>query len=84
MKTKEFKELRSKDVKNLNKMAYDLRLKIMQKNMDVKSGREKNLKSVSNLRNELAKILTLVREKQIIESLNLDSNRKETTQRSQK
>ena len=69
MKTKEFKDLRTKDMKGLQKMAHETRLKILKKGMDIRSGREKNLKSVSNLRNELAKILTLVSEKQIIEKL---------------
>lgn len=69
MKTKDFKELRAKDVKSLRTLAYKKRLEVMKKHMSVLGGKEKNLKSVGNLRNELAKILTLVREKEIIEKL---------------
>lgn len=69
MKTKDFKELRTKDIKSLRKLAYTKRLEVMKKGMSVMGGKEKNLKSVGNLRNELAKILTLVREKEIIEKL---------------
>lgn len=69
MKIKEFKELRNKDIKSLRKLAYTKRLEVIKKDMAVKGGKEKNLKSVGNLRNELAKILTLVREKEIIEKL---------------
>jgi ribosomal protein L29 len=74
MKTKEFKDLRAKDIKALQKMAHEKRVEIMKKNMMVMGGREKNVKLVGILRRELAKILTLVREKEIIEKL--EANKK--------
>lgn len=69
MKTKEFKNLRAKDIKSLKKLAYTKKLEVIKKNMMVLGGKEKNVKSVGILRNELAKILTLVREKEILEKL---------------
>lgn len=69
MKTKEFKELRAKDIKALRKLAYSKKLEVVKKSMQVRGGREKNVKLVGILRNELAKILTLVKEKEILAKL---------------
>ncbi len=70
MKTKDFKDLRAKDIKSLTKLVAEKRVAMAKKIVEVRSGKEKNLKSVGNLRREIAKILTLVREKEIIEKLN--------------
>ncbi len=69
MKAKEFKDLKTKDIKALSKLVHEKKLEITKKAMDIKSGKEKNLKAGMNLRREVAKILTLIREKQIIEKL---------------
>lgn len=69
MKQKDFKNLRSKDIKSLLKMAQEKRAEITKKRVEVFGGKDKNLKAVSILRRELAKILTLVREKEIIRTL---------------
>lgn len=70
MKTKEFKNLRAKDIKELRKMAHEKRAEILKKGMSIRGGKEKNIKLVGTFRNELAKILTLIREKEILEKLN--------------
>ena len=69
MKTKEFKDLRAKDIKTLRSLAYTKKLEVIKKSMMVKGGKEKNVKLVGILRSELAKILTLVREKEILAKL---------------
>jgi ribosomal protein L29 len=69
MKTKDFKELRTKDAKTLVKMAITKANEATKAKMMGASGKEKNSKLAMNLRREVAKILTLVREKEILESL---------------
>ncbi len=78
MKTKEFKDLRAKDVKSLRSLAYTKKLEVIKKGMQVAGGKEKNVKLVGILRNELAKILTLVREKEILEKLAAKSEKAKT------
>ncbi len=45
------------------------KLEAAKKQMEVMGGKEKNLKATNNLRHDLAQILTLVREKEIVEKL---------------
>ena len=69
MKKKEFNQLREKDVKELAKMVLAKKSELEKARMKMFGGKEKNLKVVKILRSEIAKILTLIREKEIIESL---------------
>jgi ribosomal protein L29 len=69
MKIKDLTALRGKSIKELEKLAYEKRTEATKKKMEIMSGKEKNLKVYGNLMTEVAKILTLVREKEIIESL---------------
>ena len=69
MKRKDYTELRTKTVKELQKMAFEKKLVAMKKKMEIMAGKEKNLKSYSALRNDISQILTLKREKEIIETL---------------
>jgi ribosomal protein L29 len=69
MKKKELNELRGKSVKELRKLASDKRGEAEKVKMKIFAGKEKNLKLKRNLTREVAKILTLIREKEIIESL---------------
>lgn len=69
MKRKEFNELRTKDMLTLKKLAMEKRLEAAKKKMEVLGSKEKNLKSTNNLRHDLAQILTLIREKEIMEKL---------------
>ena len=69
MKKKEFNDLRAKDLKTLQKMAREKRFESAKKRMEIVGGKEKNLKATNNMRHDLAQILTLIREKEIIEKL---------------
>ena len=69
MKTKEFKGLRAKDAKDLVKMIREKRTEAAKKEVEIRSGKEKNIKLLGNIRHEIAKILTLIREKEILEKL---------------
>lgn len=69
MKKKDFTELREKSAAELVKLAMQKKSEAAKKQMEILAGKEKNLKLYKNLRVEIAKILTLVREKEILESL---------------
>jgi ribosomal protein L29 len=69
MKKKEFNDLRMKDIKTLRKLATEKKIEAAKKKMEIIGSKEKNLKSTNNLRHDLAQILTLVREKEIMEKL---------------
>ncbi len=74
MKRKEFNDLRKKNIQELEKIALEKKLEAEKAKMKMLGGKEKNLKVRKNLAKEIAKILTLVREKEIIESLQLKSS----------
>ncbi len=69
MKRKEFTELKTKDIKALQKMAFEKNVEAAKIKVNMSSGKEKNLRVHRNLRREIAQILTLIREKEIIEKL---------------
>lgn len=69
MRKKELNELKSKNIKELEKIVFSKKLESEKAKINALGGKEKNLKVGRNLRREIAKILTLIREKEIIESL---------------
>ena len=69
MKRKDYQELKGKTVKELLKMAAVKKAEAIKKKMQIMGGKEKNLKLYRQIRTEVAKILTLAREKEIIEKL---------------
>ncbi len=77
MKIKEYKEIKNKEVKDLNKMLKEKREVLRKVILDIKTGTEKNLKKGANLRNEIAKILTLIKEKEIIERIKKEEEKKQ-------
>lgn len=77
MKRKEFNELRNKKTEDLKNLVVAKKVEAEKVAMKIMAGKEKNLKLERNLRTEIAKILTLVREKEIIESLEEKTGEKE-------
>jgi ribosomal protein L29 len=69
MKKKEFTELRSKDIKVLQKLVFEKKAEAVKTKVGMSAGKEKNLKIFRNLRREVAQILTLIKEKEIAEKL---------------
>jgi ribosomal protein L29 len=69
MKRKDFAELKEKTKVELTKLVVQKRMDATKKKMEILAGKEKNLKAYKNLRQEIAKILTLVKEKEILEKL---------------
>ncbi len=74
MKKKEYNELRGKNIKELRKIVIAKKNDEEKAKMKILGGKEKNLKLKRNLSSEIAKILTLIREKEIIEKLT-DANK---------
>lgn len=69
MKKTEFKNLKSKKTEELKKMAIEKRLEIVKTKAKIAAGQEKNLRKARNLRKELAQILTVVKEMEIVSKL---------------
>lgn len=67
MKKKELAELRVKEVKELNKLAEDREAEMKKIIPELGIGKEKNLKKVKNLRREIAQVLTIIKEMEIIQ-----------------
>ena len=65
MKKKELKDLKAKEAHELDKLLGVKRVEFTKNSLDLKVGREKNLKKVKNLRRDIAQILTTIREKEI-------------------
>ena len=67
MKKKDIISLRSKEAIELAKLVGQMRLEIVKTKANIPASKEKNLKKVKNLRHDLAQVVTLMREKQIME-----------------
>jgi len=67
MKRREINELRTKSKEELTELAEKTRLEITKAKAYISALKEKNLKKVKNLRHDLAQILSILREKDIIE-----------------
>lgn len=65
MKIKELKEVKNKDIKELETMVSKQKLELMKNQVKIAGGKEKNLKKSWNLRREIAQLLSIIKEKQI-------------------
>ena len=67
MKSKDIKDVRTKDANTLAKMVMDKKLEIDKLLVQLRGGKgDKNIKKVWVLRREIAQLLTIARENQII------------------
>ena len=78
MKKKDFTDLKGKTIKDLLKMANDKKSEVKKAKMNVLAGKDKNLKSSRNLKRDIAQILTLVREKEIVVKLKMKNEEVKT------
>ena len=69
MKKKELTDLKVKTAKDLIKLAGQKSTDAKKLKLDILSGKEKNLKAYRNMRKDIAQILSVAKEKQIIEKL---------------
>ena len=67
MKKKELEPLRKKDIKELNKTLGDMKKEYLLTYNQVKAGQEKDTRKPTNIRKDIAQILTTIKEKEIIE-----------------
>ena len=67
MKKKDLQELRNKKVVELDKIVAKKRQESVMADAKMKTGQEKKIKKVKNLRREIAQVLTIIREKEILE-----------------
>jgi ribosomal protein L29 len=63
MKIKEIKELKTKDIKDLEKMVSKLRMELMKNTVKIAGGKEKNLKIAWRIKKEIAQILSIMKQK---------------------
>jgi ribosomal protein L29 len=68
MKKKDTQSQKAKSIKELKGQTSNLRQKLIETEMAVVIGKEKNLKKAKNLKREIARTLTLIREKEILEN----------------
>lgn len=69
MKKKDLQGLRNKKIIELDKIVIKKRQESVLAHAKIKTGQEKKIKKVKNLRLEIAQILTIIREKQILEEV---------------
>lgn len=76
MKKKDLKSLRTKEIKDLEKMVEEKRANAVTAQVKMQAGQEKNLKKASNLKREVAQILTIIKEKELREELEKEAESK--------
>ena len=69
MKTEELKKLREKDTKELEGMVVEKKRELANSYANRKASNESNLKIVKNTKRDIAQILTIIREKEIVQNL---------------
>lgn len=63
MKIKELKDLRTKEVKDLNAFVVKKKLEVIKNAVKISGAKEKNLKLSKIAKKEIAQILTIIKEK---------------------
>ena len=66
MKKRDLQEKRKVDVKDLFKLVQEKKFKSLKLKGEMKVGKAKNLKEGTNLRREIAELLTIIKEKEIL------------------
>ena len=68
MKIKELTDLRKKDINELKNILKDKKDDLDKINLDLSLGQESDHKKASRVKKDIAQIMTIVREKEIIEA----------------
>lgn len=66
MKKKDLTDLRNKKINELEKLLAKKRHQLVNVQAKIKAGQEKNLKKAKNTRRDIAQILTIIREKELL------------------
>ncbi len=72
MKKNDFAEIKGLDIKTLLQKAKNLRVEIADIILDKNMNKLKNLKSIDNKKKDLAQVLTVLRQKQLLNQLETD------------
>ena len=67
MKKKDIETLRGKEVAEIKKALVGKRADLIKAQVEMYGGKEKNLKKAKNLRREVAQMLTIIKEREILE-----------------
>ncbi|KKU03755.1 MAG: 50S ribosomal protein L29 [Candidatus Woesebacteria bacterium GW2011_GWC2_47_16] len=67
MKRKDLVDLKTKEIKDLNKILADKKAELEKVMVNIRAQKEKNLKKASHLRRDVSQVLTLISEKKILE-----------------
>lgn len=68
MKKKDLTDLKTKEGTELTKTLKEKKGELAKVEIDIKAGKEKNVKKGNNLKRDIARLLTIMREKKILES----------------
>ena len=63
MKIKELKDLRTKEIKDLNALVAKKKVEVIKNAVKISGAKEKNLKLLKMAKKEIAQILTIIKEK---------------------
>ena len=66
MKKKDLTDLRNKKINELEKLLSKKRNELINTYAKIKAGQEKNWKKAKNIRRDVAQILTIIREKELL------------------
>ena len=66
MKKKDLTDLRNKKINELEKLLSKKRNELINTYAKIKAGQEKDLKKAKNIRRDVAQILTIIREKELL------------------
>ena len=67
MKRKQLDDQKSKDVNFLNKLIAENKIELQKVQAEIRAGKEKNLKKAKNLRTDISQLLSILKEKEILE-----------------
>ena len=81
MKKKDLSGTRSKTSKELTKLVEKKSLEYAKVRAAIKAGQEKNLKKVKLIRHEISQILTVIKEKEIVDKLEKKDEKKDSKEK---
>ena len=67
MKKRELTDVRKSETKDLSSKVKEKKLELAKTRVKIVSGEEKNVKKLANLKKEIAQLLTILKEKELVE-----------------
>jgi ribosomal protein L29 len=69
MKKRELADIRKKTLKDLIKQVDKGRADLLKEKINISAGKSKNIRRIRNVKQDIAQILTVIREKELVEEL---------------